>query len=132
MPEKEAGRVQRPEQLEGLLNGLRLVRTGVKGYPQDGRYYLGRDDLSVWLQTGRRALTSTADTFEFLRPDPIEAFIEDNSRALTYEMSLKTNDELMATLAGKLVWVRVLGRDIRSGRERLILEVLPPAPPPTR
>jgi hypothetical protein len=68
MPEKEVGNVQRPEQLEDLLKSMKLVRTGKKGFPQDGRYYLGRDETSVWLQTGPRPFTSSADLFEFLEP----------------------------------------------------------------
>lgn len=62
---------------------------------------------------------------------PIEAFFDagDSSRALTYETSLKPNDEVIATLAGRLFWVRVLGPDTYTGRARLLLEVLRPAPP---
>jgi hypothetical protein len=66
MPEKEVGRVHSEHQLADLLESMELKRTGLKGFPQDGRYYLGRDGLSVWLQTGPRPLTSTADLFEFL------------------------------------------------------------------
>ena len=66
MPEKEVGRVRSEHELDALLGGLNLVRTGLKGFPQDGRYYLGRDGLSVWLQSGHRDFTSSADLFEFL------------------------------------------------------------------
>jgi hypothetical protein len=66
MAEKEVGRVSNKQELDALLKGMNLVRTGLKGFPQDGRYYLGRDGLSVWLQSGPRAFTSTADLFEFL------------------------------------------------------------------
>lgn len=52
--------------LERILVEFRLVRTGRKGFPQDGRYYIGRDGLSVWRQHGPRSFTSTADLFEFL------------------------------------------------------------------
>ena len=63
---------------------------------------------------------------------PIQAFLaadDDPSVALTYETSLTANDEVIATLAGKRVWVRVLGPATYTGRARLRLEVLRPAPP---
>lgn len=69
MPEKEVGRIRSEHDLDALLKGMKLVRTGLKGFPQDGRYYLGRDGLSVWLQSGPRAFTSTADLFEFLETE---------------------------------------------------------------
>jgi hypothetical protein len=66
MSQEEVGSVERPELLEGLLKGMGLVRTRMKGFPQDAQYYVGRDGRSVWLQTGPRAFTSTADLFELL------------------------------------------------------------------
>jgi hypothetical protein len=71
MPQEEVGSVERTELLEALLKGMGLVRTGMKGFPQDAQHYLGRDGRSVWLQTGPRAFTSTADLFELLE-DPLE------------------------------------------------------------
>ena len=68
MPQEEVARVQREDQLDELLRGMELVRTGKSGFPQGGRYYLGRDGLSVWHQTGPRPFTSSADLFEFLEP----------------------------------------------------------------
>jgi hypothetical protein len=68
MPQEEVGRVQREDRLDELLRGMKLVRTGKPGFPQDGQHYLGRDGLSVWLQKGPRPFTSSADLFEFLEP----------------------------------------------------------------
>ena len=62
----------------------------------------------------------------------IEAFYapgDDPSLALTYETSLNLNDEVIATLGGGRYWVRVLGPDSYTGRARLLLKVLGPAPP---
>ena len=66
MPAIEIGRVDREEETDELLDRLRLARTSTRGFPQNGRYYLGRDGLSVWLQRGPRAFSSTADLFVFL------------------------------------------------------------------
>lgn len=69
MSEELVARARNAADLEDILTDLGLVRADKSGFPQDGRFYLGRDGLSVWRQKGPRPFTSTADVFEFLEEE---------------------------------------------------------------